>query len=165
MSTRWRCLILACGFAGSLGLADPVFAKDAVVVTQAAEKEIEVTTAQGTRTLARVPVERAVPGETVIYTVKVANTGAASAEKVTVNSLVPTHMRYVDGSATTDGAKVLFSVDGGKRFDDADKLTVVAADGRRRPAGPSDFTNIRWILSEPLPAGGQRVVAFRAILD
>jgi hypothetical protein len=62
-------------------------------------------------------------------------------------------------------AIVTFSVDSGKSFDQASKLEVTDADGKRRPAGPGDYTHIRWVLSVPVEGGTTKEVAFRAVLQ
>jgi hypothetical protein len=41
---------------------------------------------------------------------------------------------------------------------------VAAADGKLRQAKADDVTNLRFIMTEPVPPGAERRVGFRAVL-
>lgn len=148
-------------------LISPVAAKPTPLLSikSTIEKEIVTVDANGRRRTTRVAVEKVVPGETVIYTYGLTNAGALPAEPVLISAPIPEHMIYKDKSAVTAGATVRFSIDNGKTFASADELEVVTADGKRRPAGASDYTHIRWQLSAPLASGASHEVAFRAVLQ
>ena len=73
-------------------------------------------------------------------------------------------MVYVANSAVGPGAEVSFSVDGGRSYDKPDRLIVRGADGKARAAAPADYTNIRWILRDPLQAGSVAYARFCAVL-
>ena len=77
---------------------------------------------------------------------------------------VPEHTRYVDASAVGPGADVSFSVDGGHRFERAENLKVVGADGKPRAAVAADYTDIRWKLKNSLKANSVAFVRFRALV-
>src|SRR5580704_5566019 len=51
-----------------------------------------------------VPADRVVPGDRVIYTLEVRNTGATAVDTPIVTHPVPEHMRYVADSAVGPGA-------------------------------------------------------------
>ena len=71
------------------------------------------------RSRAAFPADRVVPGDEVIYTLEIRNTGARSLPPPTVDYPVPEHMRYVADSAVGAGAEVSYSIDGGRSFDAA----------------------------------------------
>ncbi|MFB3105369.1 MAG: hypothetical protein ACE1ZA_10625, partial [Pseudomonadales bacterium] len=61
------------------------------------------------------------------------------------------------------GTVIQFSTDGGQNFAAADELTVID-DGVSRPAGPDDFTHIRWVMQSELAVGAQGTARFTAVL-
>ena len=137
----------------------------AVEIKATAEVEVKVKKPDGSEEGKRVPATRVPPGETVIYTLSARNTSEKPADDVIVTDPIPEHMEYVDGSVTADGARVTFSVDGGKSFAAKESLKVLGEDGAMRAALPTDFTHIRWQLEKPLAPGEARAVSFRARLE
>jgi uncharacterized repeat protein (TIGR01451 family) len=126
--------------------------------------EVE-TKVDGTDQVKREPAKKVPPGVAVIYTISAANTGAKPASDVVVTDPIPEHMDYVDGSATSEGARLSFSVDGGKTFAAKDKLQVRGKDGGTRAALSTDYTHIRWQFEKPLAPGESRAVEFRARVE
>lgn len=140
--------------------------KDAVVeLKTVAEIEVEVVTEDGGKEIERIEAAKVVPGDEVIYTIHYANTGPEPAENIVITDPIPEHMLYQDGSASGEGAFVTFSVDDGKTFDVAEKLTVPAEDGNDRPAAPSDYTHVKWTLEGELKPDAAGLVTFRAQLQ
>jgi uncharacterized repeat protein (TIGR01451 family) len=111
-----------------------------------------------------VPADRVVPGDRVIYTLEVRNTGATVLDAPIVTHPVPEHMRYVADSAVGPGAEVSYSVDGGHSFGRAENLRVVGVDGRPRAAVAADYTDIRWQFKNSLKANSVAFVRFRALV-
>ena len=148
-------------------LAAPFARAQGVELTTKAEKEIEVVE-KGAKIKKLVPPQKMVPGDEVVYTVSFINKGAKPAERVTVTNPVPKHTRYKDGSATSENSDLTFSVDGGKTFATADKLSVAIKDkgGKdvQRSAASSDYTHIRWVLKQNLAPGQSGSVRFRAVI-
>jgi len=127
--------------------------------------EVESRRADGGRGTAKlVRADRVVPGDEVIYTLVVRNTGAAAVAAPTVTQPVPEHTLYVADSAVGPGAEVSYSVDGGRTFDRAENLTVQGADGHARPALAADITHIRWQLKNSLKSNSVAFVRFRAVV-
>jgi uncharacterized repeat protein (TIGR01451 family) len=120
--------------------------------------------AAGREVVKLVPADRVVPGDRVIYTLEVRNTGAAALDAPVVTHPVPEHMRYVADSAVGPGAEVSYSVDGGRSFERAENLKVLGVDGRPRPAVAADYTDIRWQLKNSLKANSVAFVRFRALV-
>jgi uncharacterized repeat protein (TIGR01451 family) len=138
-------------------------AVDPIVVKTIAE--VESKRAAGDRGTSKlVPADRVVPGDEVIYTLAVRNTGAAAVAAPTVTKAVPEHTVYIADSAVGPGAEVSYSVDGGRTFDRAENLTVQGADGHPRPALAADITHIRWQLKNSLQSNSVAFVRFRAVV-
>ncbi len=95
--------------------------------------------------------ERVVPGDVMIYTVEVRNTGRQALESAIVVQPIPQHTMYLPDSAVGPGVDVDYSVDGGRTFDVAQNL---------KP--PSEYTHIRWRFHNRLKPGSTAYVRFRA---
>jgi uncharacterized repeat protein (TIGR01451 family) len=125
--------------------------------------EVESTSlVDGHEVVKLIPADRVAPGDRVIYTLEVRNSGATTLDAPTVTNPIPEHMRYVTDSAVGPGAEVSYSVDGGKSFDRAANLKVPGTDGELRPATSADYTHIRWQLKNSLKANSVAFVRFRA---
>ncbi len=137
----------------------------AVEIAITAEVEVTIKTEDGREEVKRVPAAKVPPGEAVIFTLHAKNNGEKPANDVIVTDPIPEHMDYVDGSVSEGGARVTFSVDGGKSFAAKEKLKVRGEDGALRAALATDFTHIRWQLETPLAPGEAREVSFRARVE
>jgi uncharacterized repeat protein (TIGR01451 family) len=127
--------------------------------------EVESRSVQSGHTVVKlVPADRVAPGDRVIYTLEVRNTGAAPIEAPMVTYAIPEHMRYMADSAVGPGAEVSYSVDAGRSFESADTLKVQGPDGRLRPAVAADYTDIRWHLKNSLKPNSVAFVRFRALV-
>jgi uncharacterized repeat protein (TIGR01451 family) len=146
--------------------AVPAQQKSAIQLTSVAEVEVTEKNASGVTEVKRkeAALAKVVPGNIVIFTTRYVNTGKAPVSNVTIMNPVPEHMSYIDNSVEGKGARIDFSVDGGKTYGQPDKLTVKDGQGRVRPALAKDYTHIRWVLSTPLAPGGTGSVSFRAQL-
>lgn len=111
-----------------------------------------------------VPADVVVPGESVIYTITFRNVSGEPADNVVITNPIAEDLMYVDGSAFGPGMEILFSVDGGETFAVADELTVVSED-EVRAATAGDFTHVRWVMRNDLPAGAQGTARFAATLE
>ncbi len=151
-------LALLAGIAAAQGPLDPLSIK--------AIAEVESKGVDGAHPSVKlVSADRVVPGDRVIYTLEVRNTGAAVLEAPTIIHPIPEHVRYVADSAVGPGAEVSYSVDGGKSFDRAENLLVKTDDGQSRPATAADYTHIRWHLKNSLKANSVAFVRFRALVN
>ena len=149
-------LLLLTAIAAAQEAADPLTIK---AIAEVESKSI----AHGRQVIKLIPADRVVPGDRVIYTLEVRNTGAALEAPVIVHP-IPEHMRYVADSAVGPGAEVSYSVDGGRSFDRAENLKVPGKDGEPRPAVAADYTHIRWRLKNSLKANSVAFVRFRALV-
>jgi uncharacterized repeat protein (TIGR01451 family) len=139
--------------------------KGIIELEAVAEQEKEVINDKGKKEITRVPVARVVPGDEVIYTFNYTNIGEEPADNVVITDPVPEHMVYTEGSAKGAETAITFSVDKGTTYDLPIKLTVVGADGKKRPAKGSDYTHIKWTLQRALAPGEKGRVSFRARLE
>lgn len=139
-------------------------AKGSIELKSISEVEMVTKTAGGVKEVKRVDTSTAkvVPGDTVVFTTEYRNIGEKQAEKVMITNPIPEHTVYVDKSASGRGARIDFSVDGGKSYQSPNRLTVKDAQGKTRKAVASDYTNIRWTLKKPLATGGKGSVSFKA---
>jgi uncharacterized repeat protein (TIGR01451 family) len=127
--------------------------------------EVEIRTAQDGRDIVKLaPANRVVPGDQVIYTLEIRNSGRAAVRDPVVTYPVPSHMMYVADSATGPGAEVRYSVDGGHIFDQPENLRVSDDDGHSRPAKPDEYTHIRWKLKNTLKSKSVAFARFRAVV-
>jgi uncharacterized repeat protein (TIGR01451 family) len=150
--------------AAATATATAQVAADPLVVRAIAEVESK-SLAHGREVVKLIPADRVVPGDRVIYTLEVRNTGATIVESPVVTHAVPEHMRYVADSAVGPGAEVTFSVDGGQSFGHSDSLIVKGQDGQPRRAVAADYTDIRWQLKNSLKANSVAFVRFRALVN
>ncbi len=139
-------------------------ADGAIKVTSIAEVEVVTAGKDGSKTVKRVSPEKAVPGTEVIFTNKFENVSNKAASDIVINNPIPNDTTYKAGSAFGKDAVVVFSADGGKTFDAADKLKVKGADGRQRNALPSEYTHIRWTYKGQLAPGKSGEVGFHAVI-
>ena len=150
-----------------LGAANALLAQDKGIIDlrMVAEVEVKVTNDNGEIEIQRTPAARVIPGDEVIYTIYYSNTGSKSAEEVVIVNPIPEHMIYSANSAFGNSTIVMYSVDNGKTFAAAKELMVVDKTGKKRPARESDYTHIRWAMAEPLEAGANGSVGFKAQLE
>lgn len=139
--------------------------KGCILLKTVAEMERVTMDERGEKSTRLVPVEKVVPGDEVIYTVSATNICDQAAENVVIDNPVPEHMNYVASSAIGPGTDVTFSIDGGFNFGKADTLKVANADGTQRLAQPHEYTNIRWMMRNPLKPGSVAFARFRAVLE
>jgi uncharacterized repeat protein (TIGR01451 family) len=139
---------------------EPVLPLEVRAVAEIESKSTEA----GREVVKLIPADRVVPGDRVIYTLEVRNTGAAALDAPIVIHPIPEHMRYVADTAIGPAAEVRYSVDGGRSFDRAENLRVPGTDGLPRLAVAADYTHIRWQLRNSLKANSTAFVRFRAVV-
>ncbi len=110
------------------------------------------------------PANRVVPGDRLVYTVEIRNTGPTDVAAPIVTRPIPAHVAYVADSATGPGAEVTYSADGGLTFDRPEALNATGADGRMHAVKASDYTHIRWQFKNPLKSKSVAFARFRAVV-
>lgn len=117
----------------------------------------------GQLSLQLVPAGALRQGQEVYYTVRITNPNAVFAREVSVVQQIPANTHYVAGSASGPGARIDFSVDGGRTFATARQLRV--AGEADKPAPPHSYTHIRWRLRHALAPGAVALARFRAVFE
>ena len=141
----------------------PALAEDGKLkLTSRSEKEV-VLVKEGSKTVTLVPAEKVIPGDVVLFTNHYQNDGSQPADDVVISNPVPKYMVYVDGSAFGEGATITFSFDKGKSFDTPGKL-IKTEKGKKRTARAEEYTHIRWSFKNPIPAGKEGDLGFKARL-
>ncbi len=130
------------------------WAKPDVKVSMTAEKQVTVVE-NGKTLVKRVTADTVESGQSLFYTLTVTNQGDEKAANVVLNNPLPEGTLYVANSAYGEGTKIVFSADGGQRYDLPHRLTVEVkqADGsvEKRIAAPEEYTHIRWTIAEVAP--------------
>ena len=162
---RWPWAALAlCALASASAQQGGDPAQGNLELTTVVEKVVEVKQGDGATKTALVPVDVALPGDEVVYTVSFKNVSKQAADNIRITNPIPSEMRYLASSAFGPGSEVLYSVDGGLTYGAPKELMVKADDGSRRMADASDYTHIRWVLKAPLDAGAKGFARFRAVV-
>ncbi len=137
-----------------------------VKLTMLAEMEVVVVNEKGEKEVKRVPAETVVPGDHIIYTVKLNNISTEKADNLVVNNAIPEDMVFLVGTLGGAEADVYFSVDKGKIYDKPENLKVPddTEPGKMRPAIAKDYTNVQWRLKNSVNPGEEGEVYYRAEL-
>jgi uncharacterized repeat protein (TIGR01451 family) len=106
-----------------------------------------------------------VPGDKVLFTLEVKNTGAQPAAGFRATNPMPGPVQFV--SVAEDWAEV--SVDGGNNWGKlaALKVRTAPADGAapvERAADVADVTHVRWIFPDAIAPGGTRTISYRGVI-
>jgi uncharacterized repeat protein (TIGR01451 family) len=106
-----------------------------------------------------------VPGDIVVFTLEVANTGSQPAAGFRATNPMPAAVQFT--SVAEDWAEV--SVDGGNVWGKLPTLKVKAKDAAgtaeaERSAGPADVTHIRWVFADAIAPGAKRKISYRGVV-
>jgi uncharacterized repeat protein (TIGR01451 family) len=103
------------------------------------------------------------PGEILDWTMTSENSGNAPALDYKAVGHIPRGTEFVAGSAKADGARTLFSIDGGKSFSAQPLIEEKQADGsvKRVPAPSSMYTEIRYEWADPFAQGGKLSASYQ----
>jgi uncharacterized repeat protein (TIGR01451 family) len=128
-------------------------------------KEVVTKDSNGVKKVTLVEAKKVIPGDTVVYKNSIINRSKKSVNNMVLNNAIPKHTEYVADSAKCEkDCEILFSVDGGKKFDKAENLMVKVGD-KERLAQPKEYTNIRWVLTSALDANSVTNVSFKTRLQ
>lgn len=105
------------------------------------------------------------PGDKVVFTLEVTNTGTQPAAGFRATNPMPAPVQFV--SVAEDWAEV--SVDGGNNWGRLATLKVktAPADGTasvERAAEIADVTHVRWIFPDTIAPGGKRKISYRGVI-
>ena len=161
-----RMKIFAAGMTFALGFTTAwAQERGCILLKTVAEIEKADTNERGEKTTRLVPAEKIVPGDEVVYTVSATNICDEAADNVVVDNPVPEHMKYIPNSAIGPGTEVTYSIDSGFHYDKPAALKISNPDGSQREARADEYTNIRWVMRNPLKPGSVAFARFRARLE
>jgi uncharacterized repeat protein (TIGR01451 family) len=144
-------------FRGSGRAITQAQARPDVKLSLVAEKQITVGENNAKKTIWQ-PLksgESVTPGDRLRYRLTGRNEGQVPAKNLVLNQPIPAQMTYVIGSVQApSGAKVLFSIDGGKSFIATPLIKVKQLDGKLidQPAPAETYTHVRWVLGSDITA-------------
>jgi uncharacterized repeat protein (TIGR01451 family) len=106
-----------------------------------------------------------VPGDTVVFTLEVTNTGSQPAAGFRATNPMPAAVKFTSVAETW--AEV--SVDGGTNWGSLQLLKVKAKDAAgsaevERAANPEDVTHVRWVFADAIAPGGKRTISYRGVV-
>jgi uncharacterized repeat protein (TIGR01451 family) len=103
------------------------------------------------------------PGEILDWTITSENNGNVAALEYKAVGHIPQGTTFVADSAKADGAKALYSIDGGKSYSAQPTIEVKQADGsvKRLPAPVSMYTEIRYEWADPLAQGDKLSASYK----
>lgn len=148
--------------AGAAGFAQRHF-----MLSNAAQPEVKMLLAGVVeRESALVALDKATvvnPGEILDWTITSENTGNAAAFEYKTVGHIPPGTTFLADSAKADGARTLYSIDGGKSYSAQPMIEVKQADGsiKRVPAPVSMYTEIRYEWADPLAQGGKLSASYK----
>jgi len=154
--------VLTLMVAGAAGFAQRHF-----MLASAARPEVKVQlTGAVERDSRLMPLDKSTavnPGEILDWTINSENSGNAAALEYKTVGHIPRGTEFVPGSAKADGAKAVFSIDGGKSYSPQPTIEEKQADGsiKRVPAPVSMYTEIRYEWTEPFAQGGKLSACYR----
>jgi uncharacterized repeat protein (TIGR01451 family) len=137
------------------------------LISAAARPEVKVQlSAAVERDAALVPLDKTAavnPGEVLDWTITSENSGNASAFEYKAVGHIPRGTSFVAGSAKADGARAVYSIDGGKSYSDQPTIEEKQSDGTvKRVAAPvAMYTDIRYEWSDPLAQGGKLTASYK----
>jgi uncharacterized repeat protein (TIGR01451 family) len=144
-----------------------VLAQRHFLLGRAARPEVKVLLAGSVeRDSKLIPLDKSTvvnPGETVDWTIEGENSGTAPALDYKTVGHIPKGTEFIAGSAKADGAKTVFSIDGGKSYSPQPMIEEKQADGsvKRVPAPISMYTEIRYDWADPLAKGGKLTASYK----
>ena len=147
---------------GAVGLAQRHF-----MLANAARPEVKMQLSGSVeRESGLVPFDKSTvvkPGEILDWTIVSENSGNAAALGYKAVGHIPQGTTFVSDSAKADGAKALYSIDGGKSFSAQPMIEEKQADGsvKRVPAPAAMYTEIRYEWSDPLAQGGKLSASYK----
>lgn len=154
--------VLTLMVAGAAGFAQRHF-----MLANTARPEVTVQLAGAVQRDARLmPLDKSTvvnPGEILDWTINAENSGNAPALEYKAVGHIPRGTEFVAGSAKAEGAKTVFSIDGGKSYSSQPMIEEKQADGtvKRVPAPVSLYTEIRYEWADPLVQGGKLSASYK----
>jgi uncharacterized repeat protein (TIGR01451 family) len=130
------------------------------------EKEIKVKRNQQW-VLERQVVDKAAPGDVVVYTVTYVNAGSGDVANAVIVNPIPKGVLVIPQSAEGKDAEVTFSIDNNRSYyPQPVMMKMKKPDGslESKPAPLDIYTHVRWTIKKPVPPGQSGQVSFKATI-
>jgi uncharacterized repeat protein (TIGR01451 family) len=128
-----------------------------------AEKEIKVK--QGGKTITkRIPLDKASPGDVVIYTITYSNVGKGPVLDAVIVDPVPKGVRYIADTAEGKDAEIMYSTDNGRTWQTPPiEMQIKKPDGslEKKTVSAERYTHIKWMIKKPVASGQSGRVSFK----
>ena len=134
-----------------------------IALSTGAQKEVTVEK-DGKRVTERIPLDKASPGDKIVYTITYRNAGTTIANDVLINDSIPAGTIYLLNSAEGKDAEITFSIDGGRTYSKPPiKYMVKNPDGTRKEGeAPAEvYTHIKWVIGKAVSPGASGQVSFK----
>jgi uncharacterized repeat protein (TIGR01451 family) len=127
-----------------------------------AEKEAKVKK-DGKITTKRIPLDKANPGDVVVYTITYSNVGKGPVLDAVIVDPIPKGVRYIADTAEGKDAEVMYSLDNGRTWQTEPVETLKKQDGslERKPVSAERYTHIKWMIKKPVASGQSGRVGFK----
>ncbi|MFO7890214.1 MAG: DUF11 domain-containing protein [bacterium] len=108
------------------------------------------------------------PGDTIEYTIYAKNTGTGVMVEPEIMDPIPEGLSYVANSAFGENCQIFFSINDGLQYSEWPIMVQVESDSGAQiaqRARPDQVTHIKWIVNERIPAGSEKILSFRAVVQ
>jgi uncharacterized repeat protein (TIGR01451 family) len=127
-----------------------------------AEKEVKVKQSGKTITK-KMPLDKANPGDVVVYTITYSNVGKGSVLEAMIVNPIPKGVRYIPDTAEGKDAEIMYSIDNGRTWQFSPVTQMKKPDGslEKKPASTDRYTHIKWMIKKPVASGQSGKVSFK----
>jgi uncharacterized repeat protein (TIGR01451 family) len=168
MKVLWNPIVLVLtlfltGFFFTAGVSQAQQGNTKLDLKTTAEKEVMVKE-EGKGTTTRAPVDKAHPGDVVVYAINYSNTGKGPVLDAVIVNPLPGGVRYIADTAEGKDAEIVFSVDNGQTWHAYPvMMTLKQPDGsmEKKPAAADSYTHIKWTIKKPVAPGQSGQVSFK----
>ena len=108
------------------------------------------------------------PGDTIEYTIYAKNTGTGVMVDPEIVDPIPEGLSYVTDSASGENCQIFFSINDGLQYSEWPVMVQMENDSGAQiaqRAEPEQVTHIKWIVNERIPAGSEKILSFRAVVQ
>lgn len=128
-----------------------------------AEKEVKVKQG-GKITTKRIPLDKASPGDVVIYTITYNNVGKGPVLDAVIVDPIPRGVRYIADTAEGKDAEIVYSTDNGRTWQTPPiEMQIKKPNGslEKKTVSADRYTHIKWMIKKPVAAGQSGRVSFK----
>jgi len=115
-----------------------------------------------------VPTDQAEPGSTLEYVATYKNTGSQSLTDFVLKNPISINTHYIGGSELSpSGAEFNVSIDHGASYESVPVVRIVKdenGDEKELVVSPDQYTSLRWVVGERLPAGDMMTIRYRVVI-